>query len=105
MPKTPMPSPNGTNRANLFLPQSWPANPTMAMDSALPPRLARIARDQSLDSNDVLSLFKILLSGIDPSERDNFKDQLLDLLDAEQPGTTEAPDRRPAGADRRQAHD
>ena len=54
----------------------------------------------------MLSLFKVLLAGIAPEERDAFKDQLLDLLsEEEQPGTTEAPDRRPAGADRRQAHD
>jgi hypothetical protein len=42
--------------------------------------MSRLARDQ-LDSNDVLSLFKILLSGIAPEERDAFKDQLLDFLD------------------------
>jgi hypothetical protein len=95
---TPMPSPNGTNRAGLYLP--WPANPAGAYD-AMPPRLAR---DESLDSNDVLSLFKILLSGIDPAERDAFTAQLQDLLDAG--GTeTEAPDKRTPGADRRLAHD
>jgi hypothetical protein len=46
--------------------------------------MSRLARDQ-LDSNDVLSLFKVLLSGIDPAERADFATKLQDLLDAGEP--------------------
>ena len=75
-------------------------------------RAQRIARDQSLDSSDVFSLFRILLAGIDPAERDDFTTKLMDMLDAggtEEPAVDAPPPfrgrPRPGGGMDRLAHD
>ncbi len=44
-----------------------------------------------------------MLVGLDPQESATFRDQLLELLSAEE--QPEAPDKRPPGADRRLARD
>ena len=98
MPRTPMPSPFGTNRENFFLP--WPANPAGAYD-AMPRRLAR---DQSpLNADDAIAVVNALLTGLAPEESDAFRARLAGLLAGEEEPS--APDRRPPGADRRLAQD
>jgi hypothetical protein len=54
-------------------------------------RIDRIAADESLNSDDVLSLFKILLAGIGPEERADFKAKLQDLLDTGEPNGDSPP--------------
>ncbi len=67
-------------------------------------RLAQMAQD-SLDSNDAMTLVKVLLQGLPPDEAAAFRDGLAQMLSDTDTEHQHAPDRRPPGADRRVAHD
>jgi hypothetical protein len=96
MYRQPMPSPNGTNYAGLYLPDDWSNRVQLAFDAM--PRGLRRGRDQepdeALSAEDIERVLKMLARNLPAGEHDRVIDMLREIVDGGSLEQFAAEDRR-----------